>query len=44
MFERTSTAAAPWQVVAGNFKWHARVKAVKTILEALEQTELRKLT
>jgi polyphosphate kinase 2 (PPK2 family) len=44
MFERTSTTWAPWHVVAGNFKWYARVQVAKTILQALERTELRKLT
>lgn len=43
MFERTSSAWAPWHVVPGNFKWYARVRVAKIILEALEQTELRKL-
>jgi len=43
MFERTSTTWAPWHVIGGNFKWHARVKVARTILEALEQTELRKI-
>src|SRR6201996_2417492 len=36
MFERTSTENSPWTIVAGNYKWHARVKVVKTIVEALE--------
>lgn len=33
MFEKTSTEAAPWTVIPANFKWFARVKAVKTISE-----------
>ncbi len=33
MFEKTSTGCAPWKVIAGNFKWHARVKAAKTVLD-----------
>ncbi len=33
MFVKTSTDCAPWKVIAGNFKWHARVKAAKTVLE-----------
>jgi polyphosphate kinase 2 (PPK2 family) len=37
MFEKTSTEAAPWTVIPGNFKWAARVKAVKTVLEAVEK-------
>lgn len=42
MFERTSTGCAPWTVVGGNFKWHARVRSLKTVVEALEQAKLRK--
>lgn len=33
MFERTSTDLAPWTVIAANFKWYARVKALKTVCE-----------
>ncbi len=33
MFAKTSTEAAPWKVIAGNFKWPARVKAAKTVLD-----------
>jgi polyphosphate kinase 2 (PPK2 family) len=33
MFEKTSPEHAPWKVIAGNFKWHARVKAAKTVLD-----------
>jgi len=33
MFEKTSTPCAPWTVIAGNFKWYARVKAVKAVCE-----------
>lgn len=36
MFERTSTTEAPWTVIPGNYKWYARVKAVKTICERVE--------
>jgi polyphosphate kinase 2 (PPK2 family) len=43
MFERTGSVHAPWHVIAGNFKWYARVKVAKSIVEALEQTDLRKL-
>ncbi len=42
MFERTSTERAPWHVIAANYKWHARVKVVKTIIDTLEKTELKK--
>ena len=43
MFARTSTEWAPWHVAAANYKWYARVKAVKTVVEALEKTELKKI-
>lgn len=39
MFERTSTAWAPWHVIGGNLKWYARVKAVETIVKALEKVD-----
>lgn len=37
MFEKTSTKHAPWTVIPANSKPHARVQAVKTVLEALEK-------
>ncbi len=37
MFEKTNTAEAPWTVVAGNYKWYARVKTAKTVCERLER-------
>lgn len=37
MFEKTSTENAPWTVIPGNFKWFARVRAVKTVLDAVEK-------
>jgi len=43
MFQRTSTPWAPWRVIASNYKWHARVKVARSLVETLEQTELRKL-
>jgi PPK2 family polyphosphate:nucleotide phosphotransferase len=44
MFQRTSTPWAPWRVIAGNYKWNARVKVARGLVEALDETELRKLT
>lgn len=35
MLERNSPANAPWTVIAANYKWHARVRAVKTVLDAV---------
>jgi len=31
MFRRTSTKNAPWTVIAGDYKWHARVEFAKTV-------------
>jgi polyphosphate kinase 2 (PPK2 family) len=31
MFERTHTGHAPWKIVPANFKWYARVQAVKAV-------------
>lgn len=36
MLVRTSTTYAPWIVVEGNCKYYARVKILKTVVEALE--------
>jgi len=33
MFRRTSTKNAPWTVIPGDFKWHARVEFAKTVYE-----------
>ena len=35
MLRKTSTSAAPWTVVEANFKWHARVKCLKTLVDTL---------
>lgn len=37
MLVRTSTTYAPWIVVEGNNKYYARVKVLKTVVEALEK-------
>ena len=42
MFERTSTEWAAWNVVAANYKWYARVRVLKLIVDRLEKTELKK--
>lgn len=36
MIERTSTAHAPWTIVEGNDKHHARIKALRTAVERVE--------
>ena len=35
MVERTSTAYAPWHLIAANDKYHARIKIVRTFCKAL---------
>jgi AMP-polyphosphate phosphotransferase len=37
MLYRTSTAWAPWTIIESNCKWHARVKTLKTVIEAIEK-------
>jgi AMP-polyphosphate phosphotransferase len=38
MFENTSTSYAPWIVVEANDKNYARIKVLKKVMEALEET------
>ena len=40
MFERTSTANAPWHLIAGNFKWSARLAILKQTVKSLEKLSL----
>ncbi len=37
MLERTSTTYAPWTILEANCKLHARIKALRTVAEALQQ-------
>ena len=37
MLIRTSTANAPWIVVEGNDKYYARLKVLRTVVEAIEE-------
>ncbi|WP_028505567.1 polyphosphate:AMP phosphotransferase [Ruminococcus sp. FC2018] len=37
MIEKTSTKAAPWTIIEGNDKKYARIKAMKTIIEKIEE-------
>jgi AMP-polyphosphate phosphotransferase len=41
MVDRTSTAAAPWTLVEANNKYHARIKVLKTLCQAVEQARAR---
>ena len=36
MLFRTSTAYAPWTIIEANSKYYARIKALKTVIEAVE--------
>lgn len=38
MLLKTSTSSAPWTVVEANFKWYARVKCLKTLVESLSRS------
>jgi polyphosphate kinase 2 (PPK2 family) len=42
MFEKTSTEDAPWSVIAANYKWFARIRVLRTVVETLERADLRK--
>ncbi len=37
MFKKTSTEAAPWHLIAGNYKWYARVQTLQVVADALEE-------
>ncbi len=36
MFQKTSTEVAPWYVIPGNYKWHARVATLRLAVDILE--------
>ena len=40
MFERTSTVGAPWHLIAGNFKWSARLEMLRQTVKTLEKLNL----
>ena len=35
MFQKTSTTFAPWTLIAGDYKWYARVQFAKTVFESV---------
>ena len=41
MFEKTSTEQSPWHIIAANYKWYARLKVVKTVVDRLEKSGLK---
>jgi polyphosphate kinase 2 (PPK2 family) len=40
MVRLTSTPSAPWYVVAGNFKWYARLQVLRRVVKAVEALNL----
>ena len=36
MFEKTDTEFAPWTIIEGNWKWWARIKTLKTVVNRIE--------
>ena len=36
MLQRTSTTHAPWTILEANCKLHARIKALRTVAEAMQ--------
>ncbi len=40
MFERTSTPTVPWHLVAGNYKWCARLEMLHVAIKAIEKLGL----
>lgn len=41
MFQKTSTEFAPWYVISGNYKWHARIAVLRIVVETLESRLLK---
>ena len=39
-FERTSSTGAPWHLIAGNFKWSARLEMLRLTVKALDKLDL----
>ncbi len=39
-FERTSSPGAPWHLIAGNYKWYARLEMLRVTIQALEGLDL----
>ncbi|MFZ2654105.1 MAG: hypothetical protein WAX69_04260 [Victivallales bacterium] len=37
MIDRTSTSHAPWTIIESNCKWFARIKAIETVIGAVEK-------
>lgn len=37
MFDKTDTPWSPWHLIEGNFKWHSRIKVLKTVSKHLQE-------
>ena len=37
----TSSEISPWHVIPANFKWYARLKTVKTVVDRLEKAGIK---
>jgi len=37
MIDRTHTAYAPWTIIEGNCKKHARIQALDTVIDAITE-------
>jgi polyphosphate kinase 2 (PPK2 family) len=42
MFEKTSTEDASWTVIAANYKWFARLRVLKAVVDTLERADLKR--
>jgi len=40
MFDLTSSKAAPWTLIPGNYKWYARLQVIRTVVERLDELKL----
>jgi len=40
MFRLTSTKAAPWKLIAGNYKWYARLEVLRTVISRVRAAGL----
>lgn len=40
MFDLTSTKAAPWTLIPGNYKWYARLQVIRTVADRLDELKL----
>lgn len=41
-FEKTSTEDVPWTVIAANYKWFARLRVLKAVVDTLERADFKR--